>query len=244
MCPVKSFFVFIAVVDIKMYPAEYLGHIYPFGAYPEIFLHKQCAAVRAAYPLGVSAEPDIGLRAHPADSHGAAGEPEQLFRNIGRYAHIIRVLHIGGAYREHRQSARRIGRHSRRKIERTRTLGAVEAPYRFHRDRIVIHSLGDKGTAGADCERCCHIEVAEIFLRSCSLGSAADSERRHHAFNRLSVGIAAVFGDKLLCCACHSRSLFLKCFPYPETTSVDNGANTDPRIHSSTLCPFSDNNGI
>ena len=92
--PCESLLVFSLVIDSKLLPADYLGHVYPLRVDTEVVAEEILVAVGSGNTHCLGSYIDIALVFHIADGSGAACESEYLFLYIGRDHRVVRVLYV------------------------------------------------------------------------------------------------------------------------------------------------------
>ena len=228
--PCHGALVFLVIVDLQLDAAQHLAQIHPLGTQAKVFLHHIGIAIAAHNAHGNAADIDIGLVLHPADSHSAASEAQDLFLHIGGDARVAHILYVTAVNGKGRQAALSVcGKHGG-KVNRTGLFGAVEAPDRLDGVRVHIKGFGSVAPAGGHAEGGHHVLGGELPLDRSRLGTATDGGTADDALHGGTVGITQMLGDQRRRVFGHIHGLLLQALAHAAPAAVDNGSDADFRI--------------
>ncbi|MPN37115.1 hypothetical protein SDC9_184631 [bioreactor metagenome] len=162
------------VIDAKFHTAHNFSGFHPFVADAEILLIKITICIRTHDAHGNIADADIGFVPHLTNCCRTACKTENFFLDIFRNRAVCNILNITTVDRKCRKSLLGVRCKYRRKINRTRSLRAVESPDGFDGRRVHIHCLTAVAPAGCDGECCANILCFKIFRTNCRFCAAAD----------------------------------------------------------------------
>ena len=129
------------VVDSAFHAADDLYLVNAFAAHAQVVFEEVRVHDGTGDTHTYGADGKIGLAAEAGGGHGALGEAEDLFLNIGRNCLIVGVLDVVSVDAEGGQALLGVGGQHGGQIDSAGALRAVESPDGLRVMRIHIHRL-------------------------------------------------------------------------------------------------------
>jgi hypothetical protein len=215
------------VVNPPLDAADEFDHVQRLDAHAEPMLEKRGVDDRSGDAHRSSTHGEVGAAAHRGRGETSADEAQNFLLHVGGNFFVARVLDVLPVNPEGRQAFLRMAGQHRSKINRSRTLGAVETPHGLGGQRVGIHRLRAVTPAGCDGERDTYVFLAEFFRAGRSLSHAADAGVGHDALDPFAGRIAQFGGDEFGRGLGHAHRLGFERFTHAAETAVDRRANAD-----------------
>ena len=228
--PGNRLFVFFGIVDILVHAADDFALINGFTAHSEEFLKEIGIDDGTCDPHCDAAHRKIAFAAHVGDRKTGTHKTENLLFHIRGNLLAVLVLHVTAVNAERGNTLLGVSGKYGCEIDRSGTLGSVEAPNGFRSLRIHVHRFGTVAPAGSDGQGDADVFPAEFVRAGGSFRNSADRGVRDHAFNRGAVRVTKRGRDELSGGNSHLHGLFLQRFADSFPSAVDRGTDPDFRV--------------
>ena len=218
--PCHSLLELLRIVYSKIHTPQDLDLIDAFVPHSQIFLEEVGVHDGAGDAHCHASDRKVGLPSHLSHRDSATGETENLLGHILRDRVVLKILDIVAVDSESRKALLGVRGKYCRKINRSRTLRAVESPDSLRPVRIHIHSLGAVAPAGCHGDRSADSLTLEFLGAGCALSHTADRTVSDDTLHRSAVCISQIRGNEGSDIGRKGHCLFLKTFTYTALTAI------------------------
>ena len=142
---------------------------------------------------------------------------------------VARVLHVVAVDAEGRETFLGVCRKHSGQVDRAGTLGAVESPHRFGRERVHVHRFRAVAPGRGYCDVQPHALLAELIGCHGGFGHATDTGIGDNAHHGLPVGVAQVRAQQVGSPAGLAHCLLFQRLAHAAPASVNGRSYADSR---------------